>query len=109
MILAAVVTRARGLHPVLAGVLGAMFGGLLMPLPAILWGHLSGHGVWYPVNLLAGMVIGGMDQLPVRRVDEVSCQLVARRGHYSRRHFAQFWRHVWASCLPATAVDSRAR
>src|SRR5215470_13752479 len=39
--------------------------GLVMPLPALLWGLLSGHSLWYPVNLLAGMAlpgVGAMDE-----------------------------------------------
>ena len=26
-----------------------------MPIPAILWSLAAGHGIWYPVNLLAAM------------------------------------------------------
>src|SRR5262249_50757318 len=39
-------------------------GGLLMPVPAFLWGLLTGRGIWYPVNLLAGMVVPGLGELP---------------------------------------------
>jgi hypothetical protein len=45
------------MHPVSAGVKGGIVGGLLMPVPAIAYGIISGHGIWYPVNLLAGMVL----------------------------------------------------
>lgn len=38
-----------------AGVLGGIAGGLLMPIPALLWSLAAGHGIWYPVNLLAAM------------------------------------------------------
>jgi hypothetical protein len=34
-----------------------------MPVPAVLWGVMTGHGIWYPVNLLAGMVVPGMGDL----------------------------------------------
>jgi hypothetical protein len=47
-------------HPTSAGVWGGMVGGLLMPLPALLWGWVSGYGIWYPVNLLAGIVLPGV-------------------------------------------------
>jgi hypothetical protein len=47
-----------------AGVLGGIVGGLLMPIPAVIWGLLSGNGIWYPLNLLAGMVIRGVDAMP---------------------------------------------
>jgi len=43
------------IHPVSAGIKGGIIGGLVMPLPAFLYGLVSHHGIWYPVNLLAGM------------------------------------------------------
>jgi hypothetical protein len=42
---------------VLAGVVGGLVGGAAMAVPALLWAAASGHGLWYPVNLLAGMVL----------------------------------------------------
>jgi hypothetical protein len=49
-------------HPISAGVKGGVVGGLVMPVPALLWGLFSGHGLWYPVNLLAGMVLPGVGE-----------------------------------------------
>ena len=43
------------------GVKGGILGGLVIPLPALTYGLVSGHGIWYPVNLLAGMVLPGVD------------------------------------------------
>ena len=40
-------------HPVSAGVRGGLAGGAGMALCALLYGVASGHGVWYPINLLA--------------------------------------------------------
>jgi hypothetical protein len=40
-------------HPVSAGVRGGLAGGAGMALFALLYGIVSGHGVWYPINLLA--------------------------------------------------------
>jgi hypothetical protein len=57
-------------HPVLSGLLGGIGGGLLMPLPAVLWSVLSHHGLWYPANLLAAMVTPGMDHLPVKDLEQ---------------------------------------
>ena len=50
-------------HPVSAGVKGGIVGGLVMPLPAMAYGLLSGHGIWWPVNLLAGMVLPGIGSM----------------------------------------------
>jgi cytochrome c oxidase subunit 1 len=41
------------IYPVSAGMIGGLAGGAVMALLAMLWGVLKGHGVWYPVNLLA--------------------------------------------------------
>lgn len=47
----------ENVHPYSAGAKGGVVGGLVMPIPALAYGVLSGHGIWYPVNLLAGMVM----------------------------------------------------
>jgi hypothetical protein len=44
-------------HPISAGLKGGIVGGLVMPIPALTYGVLSGHGIWFPINLLAGMVV----------------------------------------------------
>jgi hypothetical protein len=57
IVAAVVVMRFGNLRPALAGLLGGLVGGLLMAVPALFWSLLNGHGPWYPVNLLAGMVL----------------------------------------------------
>jgi hypothetical protein len=63
MVAAGVFVRARADGPVKAGLLGGAVGGLVMPLPAFAWGVLTGNGPWYPVNLLAAMILPGIDRL----------------------------------------------
>src|SRR4029077_13184060 len=53
----AVVLGAKPWSRVLAGVAGVLVGGGAMAVPALLWAASSGHGLWYPVNLLAAMVL----------------------------------------------------
>jgi hypothetical protein len=65
VVVAVVFMRARGLRPVAAGLLGGILGGLLMPVPAVLWGLLTGRGLWYPINLSAGMVLRSVGNAPV--------------------------------------------
>jgi hypothetical protein len=69
VVAALVVMRLRDrLSRPAAGVLGGLIGGLLMPGPAVIWSLASGHGLWYPANLLAGMVRHGMDRLTVEQL-----------------------------------------
>jgi hypothetical protein len=45
------------IHPYSAGILGGLAGGAVMAGLACLYGLLAHHSIWYPVNLLAGVVI----------------------------------------------------
>jgi hypothetical protein len=69
VVAALVLMRATNVHPLVGGVGGGIVGGVVMPLPALLWGILSGHGLWYPVNLLAGVVIPGLGDLPTSELE----------------------------------------
>lgn len=50
-------------HPISAGLKGGIVGGLVMPIPALIYGLVSGEGIWLPINLLAGIVLPGIEQL----------------------------------------------
>ena len=41
------------IYPIAAGVKGGLAGSVVMALVAMLYGFISGHGIWYPVNLLS--------------------------------------------------------
>jgi hypothetical protein len=60
----------QDIHPISAGIKGGILGGAAMPVPALLWGLLSGHGVCYPVNLLAGMVLPGVGRMTVAELEQ---------------------------------------
>ena len=62
------------IHPISAGIRGGIVGGLLMPIPAFIWAIMNGHSIWFPVNLLAGLVLPGLDQGPQ---DQLAAQLEA--------------------------------
>ncbi len=66
-------------HPISAGVKGGMVGGLVMPVPALIYGVLSGHGIWFPINLLAGIVVPGITGESVAELDrfQLSALVVA--------------------------------
>ncbi len=57
-------------HPVWGGLLGGIAGGLLMPVPAVIWSLSTGHGIWYPANLLAGMVLPRLDRMPMEQLTQ---------------------------------------
>ena len=60
------------IHPISAGVKGGIVGALVMPIPALAYGLLSGHGLWFPVNLLAGMVVPGISGETVAQLEQFS-------------------------------------
>jgi hypothetical protein len=41
------------IYPISAGVKGGMAGSVAMAILAALYGIISGHGIWYPINLLS--------------------------------------------------------
>src|ERR1700692_394889 len=41
------------IYPISAGVKGGLAGSVAMAILAVLYGVISGHGVWYPINLLS--------------------------------------------------------
>ena len=41
-------------YPVISGIQGGIAGGIAMILPALLYGLIAQHSIWYPVNLLGG-------------------------------------------------------
>jgi hypothetical protein len=64
------------IHPTSAGLKGGLVGGAVMPVPALLWGLLSGHGPWYPINLLAGMVLPGVGRMSVPELEQFHASLL---------------------------------
>ena len=47
-------------YPVSAGIRGGLWGGVAMAVLAALYGVFSGHGIWYPINLLAAVFFPSM-------------------------------------------------
>jgi len=41
------------IYPISAGVKGGLAGSIAMAILAVLYGIISGHGIWYPINLLS--------------------------------------------------------
>jgi hypothetical protein len=47
-------------YPVSAGIKGGLAGGAVMAVVAVAYGIFSGHGIWYPINLLVAGLFRGM-------------------------------------------------
>ena len=62
-------------HPISAGIKGGIVGGLLMPIPALTYGVLSGHGLWFTANLLAGIVLPGVGAMSVAQLEQFHLSL----------------------------------
>jgi hypothetical protein len=41
-------------YPIMSGIKGGIAGGIAMIFPALLYGLIAQHSIWYPVNLLGG-------------------------------------------------------
>src|SRR6266478_9211432 len=41
------------IYPISAGVKGGLAGSVAMAVLALIYGIISGHGIWYPINLLS--------------------------------------------------------
>jgi hypothetical protein len=64
-------------YPITSGIKGGIVGGLLMPIPAEAWSLLSGHGLWYPVNLLDGILLPGIQHYSVPELEQFKPGLFA--------------------------------
>ena len=52
-------------YPILSGIKGGIAGGIAMIPPALLYGWLSHHSIWWPVNLLGGAGVTHWSNLSV--------------------------------------------
>jgi hypothetical protein len=55
-------------YPVLSGIKGGIAGGIAMIPPALLYGLLSHHSIWWPVNLLGGAGVTQWSKLSVNQI-----------------------------------------
>lgn len=59
-------------YPYSAGVYGGLLGGLAMIPIAVLYGLMSGHGIWYPLNLIAATLFRSWQQSSPQALAEFS-------------------------------------
>jgi hypothetical protein len=70
-------------QPYSAGIWGGVVGGIAMAFVALLYGVLAQGSLWYPINLLAGLAIPGIEHLSVEqlRAFSVSALIIAVLAH----------------------------
>ena len=59
-------------YPYSAGVFGGLWGGVAMIPVALGYGIISGRGIWYPVNLIAAILIRSWQQASVNQLMQFS-------------------------------------
>lgn len=52
------------IHPYRTGIWGGIAGGIAMAVVACFWGVIREQSLWLPINLLAGVVLPGLEGLP---------------------------------------------
>jgi hypothetical protein len=55
-------------QPYSAGLKGGIIGGIAMAVVALIYGLVAQDSLWYPINLLAGVAIPGMEHLRVEQL-----------------------------------------
>jgi hypothetical protein len=63
------------IYPVSAGVKGGLAGSVVMALLAVLYGVVSGYGIWYPINLLAAVVYAEPMQVTTQQMSSFHIEL----------------------------------
>jgi hypothetical protein len=71
-------------YPVISGIKGGIAGGVAMIVPAMLYGLIAQHSIWYPVNLLGGAGV----------------------AHWSNPTTAEIAAFHWQGLLVATLIHS---
>lgn len=77
------------IHPYSAGVWGGLVGAAVMAGLACLYGVIAEHSIWYPVNLLAGVVLPSMAHATIEQL----------RAYNGLAFFAALIGHVTISIL----------
>jgi hypothetical protein len=67
----------EAVRPYWAGFWGGAAGGVAMAAVALVYGLLSGRGIWYPVNLLGGMLLSGMAGMSAEQLGQFHAAALA--------------------------------
>jgi hypothetical protein len=93
------VSYPEKVHPYSAGIWAGLAGGAVMALLACLYGFVAEHSVWYPVNLLSGVVLPRVGQQTVEQLRQFDplATVVALIGHVTLSILVGI---VYAAILP---------
>ena len=96
------------IHPISAGIKGGLAGSVAMALLAMLYGLVSGHSIWYPINLLvAGFFPSSVTQSTAQLAAfHFSVLLIAIPIHL--HHVADGRVAVWGDAADASATSDSA-
>lgn len=61
---------SENLYSLRDGILAGAVAGLSMTLTMAAWGALTGNGIWYPVNLIAGTVFPEIQSAPIEALQQ---------------------------------------
>ncbi len=56
-------------YPVTSGIKGGIAGGIAMIVPALVYGQIAQHSIWYPVNLLGGAGVGHSTRITAAEIN----------------------------------------
>ena len=69
-----------------SGIKGGIAGGIAMIIPALAYGLIAQHSIWYPINLLGGAGVGGganpsLASLRAFHIGAFGAAILIPRGH----------------------------
>ncbi len=94
------------IYPYEAGIRGGLLGGLAMIPVALIYGLLSGHGIWYPVNLIAATFIRSWQHASPSQLAQFSIEglLIGLATHLAMSMILGFIFAVMMPALPKTPL-----
>lgn len=71
------------IHPYSAGIWGGLIGGAVMAGLACLYGFFAQHSIWYPINLLSGVVLPNLGNASIEQLRQFNATafMAAFAGH----------------------------
>src|SRR5512142_416707 len=94
------------IYPYIAGIQGGLLGGLAMIPVALIFGLISGDGIWYPVNLIAATFIRSWQHATESQLSQFSIDglLVGLATHLAMSVLLGFIFAVMMPALPRTPL-----